>query len=41
MLLFIAGLFIGSIAMLFIMSLMAAAKKGDEQIEAFFNKKAY
>ena len=39
MFIFIAGLIVGSFTMLFIMSLMVAAKKGDQQIEAFFNEK--
>ena len=34
---FIAGLIVGSFTMLFIMSLMVAAKKGDQQIEAVLN----
>jgi hypothetical protein len=41
MFIFIAGMVVGSIAMLFTMSLMFAAKRGDEQIEAFFKEKAY
>ncbi|WP_301337161.1 hypothetical protein [Bacillus sp. FJAT-29814] len=39
MLLFISGLFVGSFAMLLIMSLMQAAKKGDQQIDGYFNQK--
>ncbi|MDP4087219.1 MAG: DUF3789 domain-containing protein [Bacillota bacterium] len=35
MLTFIAGLFVGSFSMLFTMSLMVAAKRGDRQIENF------
>lgn len=41
MLLFLAGSFVGSLAMLFTMSLMMAAKRGDEQIEAYFKEEAY
>ncbi|WML46806.1 hypothetical protein RCG23_14285 [Neobacillus sp. PS3-34] len=41
MFIFIAGLFVGSFAMLFTMSLMVAAKRGDQQSEAFFTEKAY
>jgi hypothetical protein len=40
MLIFIAGLFVGSFAMLFVMSLMFASKRGDLQIEAFINEKS-
>jgi hypothetical protein len=40
MFIFIAGLFVGSLAMLFTMSLMFAAKRGDMQIEAFINEKS-
>lgn len=38
MLLFIAGTVVGSFAMLFTMSLMVAAKKGDQQIEAYYQE---
>jgi hypothetical protein len=38
---FVAGLLVGSVAMLFIMSLMVAAKKGDHQLETFQNERAY
>jgi hypothetical protein len=41
MFIFIAGLFVGSFAMLITMSLMFAAKNGDEQIQAFYKGKAY
>ncbi len=41
MFIFIAGLFVGSFAMLLTMSLMFAAKSGDQQIEAFYKEKAY
>jgi hypothetical protein len=40
MFLFISGLFVGSFTMLFIMSLMMAAKKGDQQVEAIYDDKA-
>lgn len=38
MLTFLAGIVIGSFSMLFIMSLMVAAKNGDQQIELFLSK---
>ncbi|MDP4163599.1 MAG: DUF3789 domain-containing protein [Bacillota bacterium] len=41
MFIFISGLFVGSFAMLFTMSLMMAAKRADEQSEQFFNKSAF
>ncbi|MEH7306888.1 DUF3789 domain-containing protein [Neobacillus drentensis] len=41
MFIFIAGLFVGSFAMLFTMSLMVAAKNGDQQLQAFYKEKAY
>ncbi|MEO2075940.1 MAG: hypothetical protein ABGX20_11265 [Bacillus sp. (in: firmicutes)] len=41
MLFFIGGLLMGSFTMLFIMSLMVAAKRGDQQLEAFYQDKAY
>ncbi|WP_278187249.1 MULTISPECIES: hypothetical protein [Bacillaceae] len=41
MFIFISGLVIGSTAMVFIMSLMMAAKKGDKQTEAFYQEKAF
>ena len=41
MLLFLAGLLVGSFAMLTIMSLMVAAKKGDQQLEVFRNERVY
>ncbi len=37
---FIAGLVVGSLSMLFVMSLMVAAKRGDQQIESFYREKA-
>jgi hypothetical protein len=40
MLLFIAGAFTGSFFMLGIMSLMFAAKNGDELLETYFHKKS-
>ena len=36
MFLFIAGTIVGSVAMLFTMSLMVAAKRGDQQIEEYY-----
>ncbi|WP_277398269.1 hypothetical protein [Neobacillus citreus] len=36
MFIFIAGLLTGAFMMLFIMSLMVAAKKGDQQMEDYF-----
>ncbi|WP_235846653.1 DUF3789 domain-containing protein [Neobacillus drentensis] len=41
MLIFITGLFVGSFAMLVTMSLMIAAKNGDQQIQAFYKEKVY
>jgi hypothetical protein len=38
MIIFIAGLVVGSFASLFTMSLMYAAKRGDQQIERFLNE---
>lgn len=40
MLIFIAGLLVGSFTMLFIMSLMFASKRGDMQIEAFISERS-
>ena len=40
MFLFIAGVMTGSIVMLFTMSLLAAAKRGDEQMEMMMEEKA-
>ena len=40
MFLFVAGIMTGSIVMLFTMSLMVAAKRGDEQIERLIEEKA-
>ncbi|WP_425320368.1 DUF3789 domain-containing protein [Neobacillus soli] len=34
MLIFLAGLFVGSFSMVFIMSLMVAAKRGDQLLES-------
>jgi hypothetical protein len=41
MFIFIAGLFVGSFAMLVTMSLMVAAKNRDQQIQTFYQEKAY
>ncbi|MEH7299378.1 hypothetical protein [Neobacillus drentensis] len=41
MLIFVGGLLTGSFTMLFIMSLMVAAKRADQQIEAYYQEKAY
>jgi hypothetical protein len=41
MLFFVGGLLTGSFTMLFIMSLMVAAKRGDQQLEAYMQEKAY
>lgn len=41
MFLFIAGVLVGSLSMLFTISLMFAAKKGDQHVDPLFNEKAY
>jgi hypothetical protein len=41
MLIFIAGIVVGSAAMLFTMSLMVAAKRGDQQIQTYYQEKVY
>ncbi|WP_277613983.1 DUF3789 domain-containing protein [Neobacillus muris] len=41
MLYFLAGLFVGSPCVLFTMSLMVAAKNGDQRLEAYQNEKSY
>lgn len=40
MFIFVAGILLGSMAMLFTMSLMYAAKRGDQRSEIFFNTEA-
>jgi hypothetical protein len=41
MFLFFAGVLVGSLSMLFTISLMFAAKKGDQHVDPLFNDKAY